>query len=90
MDYTIDINGTIGNRISDMRLDDGTPIEADKEYKLAGWATVGSKSPGEQIWETVATYLRDQKVAKVKKLNTPKIIGAKGNPGIADYPGELG
>lgn len=89
MDYTIDINAKIGNRILDMRLDDGTPIAPDKNYRVAGWATVGSQSPGEQVWDTVASYLRDQKVAKIKKFNTPKIVGAKGNPGIADYSGEL-
>jgi len=33
----------------------------------------------------VSTYLRHVKVAKFKKLNTPKIIGAEGNPGIANY-----
>ncbi len=86
MDYTMDLTGTMGTRIKDMRLDDGTPIEPDKTYKVAGWATVGAKSPGRPVWEVVAEYLRDQKVAKIKKLNTPKIIGAEGNPGIADYP----
>ncbi|UCE90325.1 MAG: thiosulfohydrolase SoxB, partial [Pseudomonadota bacterium] len=90
MDYTIDINGTIGKRISDMRWDDGTPIEPSKMYKVAGWATVGAKSPGPPVWEQVADYLREQKVAKVTKLNTPKIIGAQGNPGISKYSGELG
>ncbi|MEJ2451576.1 MAG: 5'-nucleotidase C-terminal domain-containing protein [Gammaproteobacteria bacterium] len=89
MDYSIDINAKIGHRISDMRLDDGTPIEPSKTYKVSGWATVGSQSPGEPIWETVSTYLRHIKVAKFKKLNTPKIIGAKGNPGIADYDGVI-
>lgn len=89
LDYTIDINARIGNRITEMRLDDGTVIEPDKNYRVAGWATVGAQSPGEQVWDTVATYLRDQKVAKIKKFNTPKIIGAKGNPGIADYSSEL-
>jgi sulfur-oxidizing protein SoxB len=88
MDYTIDINATIGNRIKDMRLDDGTPIELNKNYKVSGWAQVGSKAPGEQIWDTVATYLRDQKVVKINKMNVPKIIGAQGNPGIAEYKGE--
>lgn len=89
LDYTIDINATINNRITEMRLDDGTPVDLNKNYKVSGWATVGSQAPGEPIWETVATYLRDQKVAKIKKFNTPKIIGAKGNPGIDDYKGEI-
>ncbi len=83
LDYTIDPKQTIGKRITDMRLDDGTRIEADKTYTVAGWATVGSKAPGKPVWEIVAEYLRDEKVAKIKKLNTPKIVGMEGNPGIA-------
>ena len=76
----------MGKRISDMTLDDGEKVEASKSYKVAGWATVGSQSPGRPIWEVVADYLRDVKVAEVKKLNTPKLKGVAGNPGIADYP----
>ncbi len=83
LDYTIDPAKDMGSRITELRLDDGTPLEADKTYTVAGWATVGSKAPGKPIWEIVAEYLREEKVAKVKKLNTPKIIGVEGNPGIA-------
>ena len=83
LDYQIDPNLTMGKRITDMRMDNGTVIEADKKYTVAGWATVGSQSPGAPIWDVVAEYLRSEKVAKVKKLNTPKIIGMEGNPGIA-------
>lgn len=83
LDYTINPNAGMGSRITEMRLDDGTKIEANKEYAVAGWAQVGSKAPGAPIWEVVAEYLRDQKVAKVNKLNSPKIVGMEGNPGIA-------
>jgi sulfur-oxidizing protein SoxB len=86
LDYVCDPNATIGERISEMTLDDGTKIEADKSYVVAGWATVGSKAPGEPIWETVAKYLRDVKTVKIDKLNTPVLKGVEGNPGIAAYP----
>ncbi len=86
LDYVCDPNETIGKRIIDMQLNDGTKIDADKTYMVAGWATVGSQSPGEPIWETVADYLRDVKTVKIKKLNTPKLKGVAGNPGLADYP----
>jgi sulfur-oxidizing protein SoxB len=89
LDYTIDPMQEIGKRITDMRLDDGTPIEASKNYKVAGWAVVGSPPPGRPIWDVVADYLRDQKVAKITKMNTPKIVNVKDNPGISDYLGEL-
>ncbi len=83
LDYTMAPNEKMGRRVTDMVLDDGTKIEANKTYTVAGWATVGSKAPGAPIWEVVAEYLRTEKVAKVKKLNTPKIVGMEGNPGIA-------
>jgi len=86
LDYVCDPAQEIGKRISSMTLDDGTPIEADKKYVVAGWATVGSQSPGRPIWEVVADYLRLQGTVKINKLNTPKLIGVAGNPGIADYP----
>jgi len=89
LDYVCEPGAGMNERITDMQLDDGTKIEADKTYVVAGWATVGSQSPGEPIWETVATYLRDVKTVKIDKLNTPKLKGVKGNPGIADYDGEL-
>ena len=83
LDYTINPRGKFNTRVTDMVLDDGSKIEADKTYIVAGWATVSSVSPGEPIWDVVADYLRTEKVAKVKKLNAPKIIGMEGNPGIA-------
>ena len=83
LDYSIDPGAEAGTRISDMQLDNGTPIEAAKNYKVAGWATVGSQSPGAPIWDVVADYLRREDTARIKKLNTPKIKNVAGNPGIA-------
>ena len=54
LDYTIEPEAEAGSRISDMQLDDGTRIEASKNYKVAGWATVGSQSEGPPIWDVVA------------------------------------
>ncbi|MCW8840864.1 MAG: thiosulfohydrolase SoxB [Gammaproteobacteria bacterium] len=87
LDYVCDPTATMGNRVLDMALDDGTKIEADKTYKVAGWATVGSQSPGRPIWDVVADYLRDVKEAKIEKLNTPVLKNVSGNPGLADYNG---
>ncbi len=83
LDYSIDPEAGAGERIADMQLDDGTPIDAAKSYKVAGWATVGSESPGAPIWDVVADYLRREDTARIKKLNTPKIKNVSGNPGIA-------
>ncbi len=83
LDYSIDPGAGAGQRIADMQLDDGRSIEAGKNYKVAGWATVGSQSPGAPIWDVVADYLRREDTARIKKLNTPKISNVAGNPGIA-------
>ncbi len=83
LDYSIDPEAGAGERIADMQLDDGTPIDAAKNYKVAGWATVGSESPGAPIWDVVADYLRREDNVRIKKLNTPKIKNVSGNPGIA-------
>lgn len=85
MNYTIDLRQGIGKRINDMTLDNGTAIQANKKYPVAGWATVGSQSPGEPIWETVATYLQSHKKLTISQLNTPKIQGLSNNKGIESY-----
>jgi sulfur-oxidizing protein SoxB len=77
---------TMGKRISDMRIN-GKLIDADKKYKVAGWAPVAEEARSQgnkQVWEVVETWLaaRGGKVAK-RKLNTPKIIGALPNPGYS-------
>jgi len=89
MDYSLDPRAKIGARIADLRLDDGTPVALHKKYKVSGWATVNSVAQGEPIWDTVATYLKDQKTIKVKKLNTPRLKGMANNPGILDYPAAI-
>lgn len=83
MDYVVDPPGKFGKRISHMTLDNGKAIEASKSYNVAGWATVNSIAPGRPVWDIVADYIRTQKKVTIKKLNTPKIINVKGNPGLA-------
>jgi len=82
LDYTLDPKAGAGKRVIDMYLDDGTKIMASKNYKVSGWATVGSKAPGEPIWDVVAKYMLSQKTVNFEKLNTPKLLNTKGNPGI--------
>ena len=53
LQYTMTPGATMGSRISDMRLN-GKPIEADKTYKVAGWAPVAeeAKNAGNKpVWE---------------------------------------
>jgi sulfur-oxidizing protein SoxB len=85
MRYAIDPNASIGRRVSRMVLD-GKPIDADKKYKVAGWAPVseeGKAAGGEAIWDMIERYLRDQKTIKPRTLNLPALVGVSGDPGIA-------
>jgi sulfur-oxidizing protein SoxB len=81
MTYSCAPGARMGQRISDMRLG-GKPIEADRTYKVAGWAPVADDAKGEPIWEVLATYLRDRKTIAAPKLNLPALTGVEGNPGI--------
>ena len=80
--YACDPNAKIGSRIQDMRLR-GTPLEAGKKYKVAGWAPVAEGASGEPIWEVVARWLRDRKTVTPRQLNAPRLIGLDRNPGLA-------
>jgi sulfur-oxidizing protein SoxB len=48
----------IGKRISQMRLINGRLIDADKHYKVAGWASAGDNATGKAVDEVVKQYLQ--------------------------------
>ena len=74
--YACNPRAAIGSRISDMMLN-GRPLEADKTYKVAGWAPVSEEARaagGPPIWEIVELYLRSRKTIKPSPLNLPRLI----------------
>jgi sulfur-oxidizing protein SoxB len=83
MRYACDPTQVIGKRISAMTLN-GKPIEAAKRYKVASWAPVAEGASGEPVWELVARYLRSRKVLQPPPLNRPELLGARGDPGLAE------
>ncbi len=87
LQYTMTPGAAMGSRIGDMRLS-GKPIEAGKTYKVAGWAPVAeeAKNAGNKpVWELVETWLKSQSGGRItpRTINTPKLIGVQGNPGLA-------
>ncbi len=82
--YACEPGAKMGNRIQNMRLN-GQLIEADKTYKVAGWAPVAqaSKNAGPPVWEVVESYLKAKKVIQPVKPNTPQLLGVAGNTGLA-------
>jgi sulfur-oxidizing protein SoxB len=81
LDYRCDPLASMGSRINDMRLDNGEIIQPNSKYKIAGWATVGSRSEGPDIWDVTADYLRKIQEVRIDKLNTPKLVNVVNNPG---------
>ena len=74
--YTIDINQTQGNRISDMTLlSTGERIDPEKSYIVAGWASVNKGIEGPKIWDVVENYIRKQGVISVSSNSSVKVIG---------------
>jgi sulfur-oxidizing protein SoxB len=80
--YTCSPNAGAGQRISNMVLK-GKAIEASKMYKVAGWAPVAEGTKGEPIWDVMEAYFKNHPTIAPRKLNTPKLVGMTGNPGIA-------
>lgn len=93
LDYTINPNKKLGERISDARLDNGEAIDPAETYKVAGWAQVNNTPEGPLLWDITRSWFlkhRDPetKVIKLEKVNHPKLVGVNDNPGIRDYAGE--
>jgi sulfur-oxidizing protein SoxB len=86
--YTCEPAQKMGQRISRLTLG-GKPLDASRVYKVAGWAPVAEAArtaPGNKpVWDVVETWLKSQPGGhvKVRKVNTPALIGMSGNAGIA-------
>ena len=84
MTYACDPTASMGQRIQDMRLK-GQLIDANKKYKVAGWAPVAEEAKSQKlpmVWEVVEKWLHAQGGRiKAPKLNTPRLTGALPNPG---------
>jgi len=77
MAYTIDINKDIGNRISNMTLlKDGSPIDANRNYVVAGWASVNEGTEGPAAYDLVSDHISKQKTIKLPENQTVTVRGA--------------
>jgi len=84
LQYSCKPLASMGQRIGDMRLN-GKALEADKKYKVAGWAPVAEEARNagnKQIWDVVEQWLKatNGKVAQ-RKHNTPTLLDVLPNPG---------
>jgi sulfur-oxidizing protein SoxB len=75
--YTIDLDKPIGGRISGLRmLQSGKLLEADKDYVVAGWASVNEGTQGPPIWDVVSNYIRNKRVVAPKESDRVRVVGA--------------
>jgi S-sulfosulfanyl-L-cysteine sulfohydrolase len=81
MTYACTPAETVGRRISDLKLDNGRPLDAGKSYKVAGWASVNAQQ-GVPVWDVFAKHLRSGKMPGPYGAGVT-LRGVDDNPGIA-------
>lgn len=87
LSYRCTPTAKMGARIDEMRLN-GRLLEAGKTYKVAGWAPVSEEAAqagSKPVWELVEGWLKARPGGRVapRRLNSPTLVGAGGNPGMA-------
>jgi S-sulfosulfanyl-L-cysteine sulfohydrolase len=82
MAYTCAPAEAIGKRISELKLDNGRPIEAGKSYRVAGWASVNEQT-GTPVWDVIAKHLRVGKASAHPSGDSITLKDVGDNPGIA-------
>ena len=79
--YTCTPAENVGRRISNLKLDNGRSLDADKSYKVAGWASVNEQK-GMPAWDVFAKHLRSGKTPDRHSAGVT-LRGVDDNPGIA-------
>jgi sulfur-oxidizing protein SoxB len=75
--YTIDVTQTMGRRISDLRLTrTGQPLEAARDYTVAGWASVNEGTQGPPIWDVVFAHLHKRGTVAPGEATHVRVTGA--------------
>ncbi len=74
MGYVISPNESAGSRISQMTLlRTGQPIDAARDYVVAGWASVNEGTEGPPIWEVVEAHLRKNPDVHIEENRSVKV-----------------
>ncbi len=79
--YTCAPANAVGSRISDLRLDNGKPLAANRHYKVAGWASINPQA-GAPVWDVVGKYLRSGRMIPERLGSGVTLKGVDDNPGI--------
>lgn len=74
--YTCAPKADKGARINDVTITrTGKPLEADRKYVVAGWASVNEGTQGPPIYELMEKYITAKKVIDLPKNETIKVVG---------------
>jgi sulfur-oxidizing protein SoxB len=58
--WTLDVAAPAGRRVQDlMLLRTGQPVEAARDYRVAGWASVNQGTEGPPVWDVVMRHLSE-------------------------------
>jgi sulfur-oxidizing protein SoxB len=77
LSYTIDIGKKIGERTSDLTvLRTGKPLDANRDYTVAGWASVNQGTEGPPIWDVVMGHVQRKRVVAPREAGRVRVLGA--------------
>jgi sulfur-oxidizing protein SoxB len=75
LSYTIDIGQSIGRRIGDLiLLKTGEPIDPDKDYVVAGWASVNEGTEGPPVWDVVMRHIERKQVVSPREGGPVRVV----------------
>ena len=74
LSYSLAAAGAAGRRITELRIR-GEPLDADKRYRVASWASVAQiDTHGTPVWNPIQEYLGSRKVIRIESVNKPKLL----------------
>jgi sulfur-oxidizing protein SoxB len=74
--YRIDVTQSIGQRVSDLtQYPSGRPIESNKDYIVAGWASVTENVEGPPVWDLVERYVTRVQNVRIEPNTSVKVVG---------------
>lgn len=77
MGFTVSVDATSGHRIANMHLlKTGAAIEAEKDYIVAGWASINEGTRGPPIWDVVAGHLKNRAVVRPQAGRSVRFVRA--------------
>ena len=76
LSYTIDVGQGAGRRISDLTsLKTGKPLDPNKDYVVAGWASVNERTEGPPIWDVVMSHIQKKRVVAPGEAGHVRVLG---------------